>query len=383
MQKFKLTVRSVQDAKPGAKDVIIWDSEVKGFGLKVTPKGKRTFFLYYRTIDHTQRKPRIGDYPELKPEQARTIARDWLADVRKGNDPSGARRARRAAKGDDTIAELFESYKLHKGKEGLRSIDEVERIFRHDILPTLGKRRAEEVTSLDVSRLLDRIQTRSASVAWSVRRQFSAFYKWAIPRLPAGASNPVTNASRPPAIKARDRVLSDAELKLLWLALENEPQHWKIALRMLLLTGQRRDEVLSAGWDEFNLPDKSWTVPASRAKNGKANYVPLSPPVLKMLDELPTRSGPLFKGITATSKAAKRIRDAMPAAPEWRWHDLRRTIATGMQRLGVRLEVTEAVINHVSGSRGGIVGVYQRHDYAAEKRDALGSWALEVERIVS
>lgn len=382
MPKMKLTVRSVQDTKPAAKDVLIWDTELSGFGLKVTPKGKRSFFLFYRTSDHVQRKPRIGDFPELKPEQARSIAQGWLADVRKGLDPSGARKARRASRGDDTIADLFQDYKSYKDREGRRSLKEIERIFNHDILPVLGKRKADEVTSQEVTKMLDRISERSASVAWAARRQLSAFYKWAIPRLPAGASNPVTNASRPPAVKSRDRFLSDAELKLLWQALNKEPLHWQTALRMLILTGQRREEVLAADWSEFNLNEKTWTVPASHAKNGKEHIVPIAPSVIKLLEGLPTRSGPLFNHVSATSKAAKRIRSEMPGVPAWRWHDLRRTIATGMQRIGVRLEVTEAALNHISGSRSGIVGVYQRHDYLKEKRAALLKWANEVDRIV-
>jgi integrase len=152
----------------------------------------------------------------------------------------------------------------------------------------------------------------------------------------------------------------------------------------MIFTGQRREEVLAADWSEFDLSARSWTIPADRAKNGKAHLVPLSSPVLKLLESLPTRTGRLFPtGTTATSKAAARIREAMPGVPDWRWHDIRRTVATGMQKIGVRLEVTEAVLNHTSGSRAGIVGVYQRHDWAKEKTAALGKWAREVSKIVA
>ena len=295
-------------------------------------------------------------------------------------------RARRSgpSRGEGTLKELFDAYKAHKRADGRRSIDEIERIFDHDILPELGRRKPEEISTHEVSKLLDKIAVRSPSVAWAVRRQLSAFYSWAIPRLPHGATNPVTNASRPPKVKARDRVLSDDELKLLWNIVENEREPWRTAVKLLILTGQRREEVLSADWKEFDLQKKVWTVPAGRAKNGKAHLVPLSPAVVALLKQLPKRTGRLFpKGTGIVSRAAKRIRDAMGDVPPWTWHDLRRTVATGLQRLDVRLEVTEAILNHVSGSRAGIVGVYQRHDWAEEKREALHKWAAHVARLVN
>lgn len=382
--KKRLTIRTVSDVQPGPKDIIVWDTELTGFGLKVTPKGKRTFFLHYRNSVSVQRKPSIGTFPELKPDQARDIARDWLGIVRKGGDPSATRREKRAERGQGRISDFLPLYLAHKVKQGRKSAGEIERIFNHDILPVLGSKRAEEVTTQDVTRLLDAVEERSASVAAAVRRQLSAFYKWALPRLSSGSINPVSNASRPPSPKTRDRVLSDKEVKMLWSALEFEPLHWQTGLRLMLLTGQRRQEVLGAHWDEFDLKSKAWTVPASRTKNGKAHLVPLSEPVLALLKNLPTRSGLIFPaGTSATSKAAARIRKAMAGTPNWRWHDLRRTVATGMQRIGVRLEVTEAILNHSSGSRGGIVGVYQRHDWAKEKAAALNKWAREVSKITS
>lgn len=384
MASKKLTVRSVSEVQPSSKDTILWDTELKGFGLKVTPRGRRTFFLFYRNSDHVQRKPRIGNFPELRPEQARDIARQMLARVRRGEDPSSEKRAKRANRGDDKVSDFLPAYLAYKTKEGRKSIREIERIFNHDILPALGHKKAEEVTSREVTRLLDAIEMRSASVAWAVRRQLSAFYKWALPRLPEGTKNPVSQASRPPSMKPRERVLTEQEVKKLWLALETEPLHWQSAIRLLILTGQRREEVLGAKWEEFDLKSKSWTIPSVRSKNGKDHVVPLSDPVMKILEDLPIRTGRIFpSGTGSASKAAARIRKAMPGVPDWRWHDLRRTVATGMQRLGVRLEVTEAILNHSSGSRAGIVGVYQRHDWAKEKAVALRKWAREVDTITS
>lgn len=383
MPKVKLTVRSVEAAQPQSKDLILQDAELANFGLKVTPKGKKSFFVYYRTADHVQRRPTIGHYPALRPEQARRIAQDMFAEVRKGLDPSAERQAKRRNKGDGTVAELFTQYIAYKRRHDLKSISQVERIFQHDILPTLGKKKAEAVKAQEITRLLDKVEARSVASALAARRQLSAFYKWAMSRLPDGASNPVVNASRPPSLRSRDRVLDGAELRELWRVLEAEKEPWRTALKLMILTGQRRTEVLAADWSEFDLGQQVWTIPRDRAKSGKAHIVPLSQPVVDLLQGISHRSGPLFpKGTGPVGRVAKRIRESMAGVPHWRWHDLRRTVATGMQRLGVKLEVTEAVLGHTSGSRGGIVQIYQRHDYAAEKRAALNMWAEEVHRTV-
>jgi integrase len=363
--------------------VIIWD-ELTGFGLKVTPKGKKTFILQYRTLDHVERKLKIADYPATKPEQAREIAQDILTDVRRGRDPSRERKAKRASRGEGTLKDWFDGFKKHKKADGRRSIREIERIFEHDILPEFGKRKPEEITTQEVSKFLDKIAERSPSVAWAVRRQLSSFYSWAIPKLPAGAFNPVTNASKPPKVDPRDRHLADDELKSLWDVLENEREPWRTAVRLLILTGQRVQEVLAADWTELDLVKKVWTIPAARAKNRQAHVVPLSPAVLKLLKALPTRKGPLFPtGTGVVSRAAKRIREGMGDVEEFRWHDIRRTVATGLQGLGVRWEVTEAVLNHISGSRAGIAGIYQQHNWAEDKREALDKWAAHVGRITA
>ena len=165
----KLTINAVNAVKPGPQDIIVRDDEVTGFFLKVTPTGKKTFFLYYRTLDHVQRKPKLGEFPVMKPEQARSLAKEMLNAVRLGGDPSAARKARRANRGDDTVASHFDDYL--KAVSKLRSVREIERLFKRDILPVLGKRRAEEVTRGEVTRLLDGIETRSRSVALAVRRR--------------------------------------------------------------------------------------------------------------------------------------------------------------------------------------------------------------------
>jgi integrase len=205
-----------------------------------------------------------------------------------------------------------------------------------------------------------------------------AAYGWAT-RRGSLSSNPFLNLPVAPT-ERRERVLSDDELGAIWRATDGAGPFNGI-VRLLLLTGQRREEVAGMTWAELSDDLSTWTIPASRAKNGATHIVPLSAPVQELLRSLPQFGDLVFGPFNNWSKA-KAAMDARSGVTNWRLHDLRRTAATGLQRLGVRLEVTEQVLNHVSGSRAGIVGVYQRHDFAAEKRAALEAWGNHVLAVV-
>lgn len=263
------------------------------------------------------------------------------------------------------------------------------------------------MTRGDVTRFIDGIAERAPVMARNVHAQLSSFYTWALPRLDRLPANPCRDAGRPAKPKARDRVLAEPELRALWKVAEAQAEPWRSSLKLLILTGQRREEVFDADRAEFDFDAALWTVPAAKAKNGAAHLVPLSRAALSVLTAIPEQpvclpdrpdlsvapklfpaAGNPLNGPGGISKAVERVRVALVAelkgdVPHWSLHDIRRTVATGMQRLGIRLEVTEAVLNHVSGSRAGIVGVYQRHDFFVEKKHALESWAAEVERIVA
>jgi integrase len=231
-------------------------------------------------------------------------------------------------------------------------------------------------------------------MARAVAAQLSAFFSWAIPRLSFLADNPCRLAARPPKPRPRSRILSEQELSDLWCVLGQEAPLWNNAIKLILLTGQRRGEVFDADWNEFDLNRHLWTIPASRSKNGREHRVPLSAPAIEIIQGIPKgASAKLFparghpnRGASGFSKAMKRINKSVHAITNreanFTLHDLRRTVATGLQRLGVKLEVTEAVLNHVSGSRDGIVGIYQRYQFEDEKRIALDRWAIELAAIV-
>ena len=216
---------------------------------------------------------------------------------------------------------------------------------------------------------------------------------------------------RPAAPKARERVLADRELAVVWKAADTLGDPFAPFFRLLILTGQRRSEVAGIMWGELDRATATWTIPTSRAKNGVAHIVPLAPDALAELDRLALALQTKAKDnepdakrwpkggfvltttgrtpISGMTKAKKALDEAAAKAggndklPAWRIHDLRRTMATGFQRLGARYEVTEAILNHVSGAKGGVAGIYQRYDWREEKRSALEAWARHVAEIIA
>jgi integrase len=228
--------------------------------------------------------------------------------------------------------------------------------------------------------------------------------KWAIGRGIIERS-PCDGVTPPSPENKRERVLADIEIKRVWESAEALGQPFGPIVKLLLLTGARRDEVAGMRWSEVNLEARTWTIASERSKNDRTHVIPLSDTAMVILESLP-RIGRVdfvfsttghtavsgFSRMKATidgliserlSEEAEARGDVPDAMTDWILHDLRRTLATNLQKLGVRLEVTEAVLNHVSGSRAGVVGVYQRHDWATEKRQALDAWARRLETIIS
>ena len=244
------------------------------------------------------------------------------------------------------------------------------------------------ITRADVSNALDRIPEEHIGNRRNVFAVARRFFKWSVSRGDITAS-PMLGMEVPPAVKARDRWLADDELRRIWHAAPGCHPSFSRIVRLLMVTGQRREEVSSLDWKELDREESLWTLPAERAKNGEPNSIPLNELAVAVFNDIaggadwpkkgrvfPTSSGAAF---TAFAKGKLKI-DKLVAADggeelaPWRLHDLRRTLATGFQRLGVRFEVTEAVLNHVSGARAGVAGIYQRHDWKPEKVAAMKAW---------
>lgn len=393
-----ITDAKLKGMKPPATGrVELSDTVVPGLRVRMGTSGAQTFIVRKR-IGEKVRNITVGRYgPRFGLADARKKARTILSDIEAGGDPTATLATpRRAGKGAQTIRNLLPDYLA--AKDDRRSVGEMKRVLEGYVLADLGDRMADAVTRADVTRLIDKIATTAPVQARAVHAQLSAFYTWAMPRLDRLPANPCRDAGRPDKPKSRDRVLSDDELRALWLVADDEPLPWGQGLKLLILTGQRRDEVFSADRREFDIKGAVWTIPGERAKNGQAHRVPLSQMVLDVLTAVPAVEGSkkLFaargnaeNGPSGFSKAQKRFRETLAkkldpeTVPDWTLHDIRRTVATGLQKLGIRVEVTEAVLNHLSGSRAGIVGVYQRHDFDAEKRHALDAWAAMVAQIVA
>jgi integrase len=240
-----------------------------------------------------------------------------------------------------------------------------------------------------VVRALDDVKAGSGPIAANRARAYGrSCFGW-LSRRGAIEINAFDNIPPPAQERSRDRVLSDAELGAVWRSADRLNLMWRAILHLLVLTGQRRGEVAGLRWDELDLAAATWSLPAARTKNARAHTVPLAPAAVQIIKQIPRFAGcplVLSNGRGAPPSGFGRVKlrldeliaNDLTTASDWTLHDLRRTVATGLQRLGTRLEVTEAVLNHVSGSRAGIVGIYQRHHWEKEKRDALDAWAGHV-----
>ena len=397
---------------PATGQIEIADGIIAGLRLRMGASGTKTYILRKR-VQGKWLNVTIGRHgPSFTLANARRKARDLLVDVEQGKSIArkpGAKR--KGSKGVGTVAELYKIYLSQQIEGKKRSAKEFDRVFRIYIEPELGDRLADSITRSDVSRFVEKIAfergKETLTMARIVYRHLSTFYSWALTRLEHLPANPCRDAWHPKPSEPRDRVLSDRELAALWEAAFEEGHPFGHVVQMLILTAQRRGEVLDATCDEFDLKGKVWTIPGDRAKNGKANVVPLSSQALAVVTEIFMTAGIapdeahkqsqllLASKVTDTnsvsglSKAWKRIRKSVDEklgyeAGHFTPHDIRRTVATGLQRLGIPLVVSEAVLNHQSGSAmAGVAGVYHRHQYTNEKREALALWGMEVLRISS
>ena len=389
---MRLTERNIETlaCPAGRRDKMVFDDKQAGLGVRVTASGRKSFLAQY-TLAGTKRRIALGSCAAISLAHARDAARAIMGDVAKGRDPAlerkrAAAEARRTEAHEaltfDALLEQWAALRLAHRRRSYAA--EAIRALRFAFAKQLSLP-AADLDRPSVVRVLDGL-AKSGKIAMACRTAAygRTCYQWAVKR-GALEANPFMNVPLSPVAK-RDRVLSDAELAAIWKA-ANGPGSFDAIVRMLILTGQRRGEVAGMAWDELDDDLSAWTIPASRAKNGAAHVVPLSLQAQEFLRATPRQEGsrfvfPGFRGPFNGFGKAKAALDARSGVAAWRLHDLRRTVATGLQRLAVRLEVTEAVLNHVSGSRAGIVGVYQRYDYADEKRAALAAWGERVVAIV-
>ncbi|MCG5240847.1 tyrosine-type recombinase/integrase [Azospirillum doebereinerae] len=413
----KITKRLVDATKPGEKDLFVWDTEVKGFGLKVTPAGGKIYILQYRIEGGRTTAPKrftIGKHGSpWTADQARDEAIRLLGQVKEKKDPQALKAAERdAAKNAQSFADIADLFIEKYAKPKNRSWAQSKGILDRHVIPTWGKRPIQDITRSDVRTLLNKLVDGSTPIVANrtlatVRKAFN----WAMEQDYVQA-NPCSRMKLPAPEQDRDRVLSDAEVRDIWLAADKIGHPYGPFVQLLILTAQRREEVAGMRWSELDLDAKLWTIPRERAKNKKAHEVPLSDTAVKILKFMPrfeVAEGQLSDFVcTLSGKApisgfskAKALLDAMALqvrmkaaaeqnedlaqvkAPEdWRFHDVRRTVTTGLARIGVAPQVADKILNHVSGTIRGVAATYNRFEYIDERRAALDAWARKVDQLV-
>lgn len=369
---------------------------VPGLSIRVTPTGRKTWTFRYRTHLGKQRRITLGQFGNktgVSLKEARDRARGILADVSKGEDPAKEKQdARKSEQARDirTFEDLWLSYREGQGK-AKRSAEYENELWTKKVNPTLGALDINELSKARINRLIRSIgdggngRPTTANRTHALMRQILN-HGVALDYLTA---SPMAGLKMPYAENPRDKFLTDKEVATFWREIDgvsNLSPPVKIALKLSLLTGQRRAEVAHMTQQELNLPEKMWSLPKERTKNKRPHDVPLSDLAIELIQEAIAHAGYsdyIFPSATnkakpisekALTRAWSRARKQLEL-DDIRLHDFRRTCATGLQKLGVRLEVTEAILNHKSGSVSGIVAVYQRHDWKDEKREALDAWA--------
>jgi integrase len=385
-----LTQRGIDAAKPKAtKRYGIRDGLVPGLQLIVHPSGQKTYALFTR-INGKLINLKIGNAAALTLAQAREEARSKLAQTARGEDPR-ALKQEAIQSAAETVGVVGRRFIERHLKVHTRTWRATERLLEREVFPRWQGRPIDSISKQDVAALLDSVMDRGSLtqanrvLAWTRR-----LFNWSIERGLIETS-PCDRLKRPAPEVKRDRVLDDRELALIWRATIALDFPYPPLIKLLILTAQRRGEVAEMTWSELDPELTLWTLPAERSKNGTIHQIPIAPAVRAILGGLPRIAGEAGYVFTTTGRTppsdfsnAKRDLDnaitalnGAPIAP-WRLHDLRRTAATAMARLGVQLPTVEKILNHVSGSFGGVQGIYQRHDFAAEKREALTRWADHV-----
>jgi integrase len=377
--KRNLTAASVMRLKaPPGGQVDYFDKGYPGLAVRVGGGGRRTFVYFYRLNGKLQRMS-LGTFPALELKGAREAWRIARADVDAGRDPSNPRPVR----GFTDFAGVLQDW-LHRDQEKNKSHDAIKRLIDKDVTPLWGNRQISSITRRDVRDIMEAVADRGSPItARRLHSHLHRLFRWAVDQEKGGIqSNPAAGIIKPGEETKRDRVLTDKELAAVWKAAEHVGWPFGSAIKLLILTGARRAEIGELRWSEIHT--NTIALAGDRTKNGEAHDIALSKVAISVVKSLPNVAGSEYifttnakTPVSGWSKAKSEIDKLAKIAP-WRIHDLRRTVATGLQKLGTNLQVIEAVLGHVSGSRAGVVGVYQRHSFDAEKRTALETWGKHV-----
>lgn len=389
MEFTKETIASL--ALPAGKtDLIQFDDDLPGFGIRVRAGGKRVWIVQYRAGGRQCRET-LGDVRRIDLKAARGAAKKRFAEVMLGGDPQKDK-AEAKARAAVTVGPLVDRYlKLKKPLVRLNTYIADSRYLAGYWKPLHGLAVDKVDRRRVAARLSEILSEHGTPAAARARQSLSGFFAWLIGEGIADA-NPVTGTNNPGQdLRARDRVLTDAELRAIWQACVDDD--FGRIIRLLMLTAARRDEIGGLHWSEIDLDRGMLNIPGTRTKNHHPLQLTLPPAALSIIEAVPRRGGrdlmfgggdgPFSAWSYSTLTIGARIAE-MQSKPiaAWRIHDIRRTVATGMGELGIQPHIIEAVINHRSGHKAGVAGIYNRATYEPEIKRALALWAEHLRAIV-
>lgn len=413
MPTANLTDRKVASLKPDNSLTEWWDEKTPCFGIRVSPKGKKTWFVMYRFAG-MRRRFRIGRYPEVTLEKARKKARNILSEVSEGKDPVQHKKAAEALKKRErleakTFAQLSEQYIEEYARLNKKSWSEDERIIKKLLKPEFGTLNVKEIERSHVRSYLRSMAVKTPVQANRTQALLRKIINWAIDEeIISLAGNPAAGITSPGGTeKPKERNLNDDEIKAVWRELAKDSTAPKRALQLLLLTGQRPGEVVGLPWVELNLKDALWMLPSSRAKNRNSNLVPLNSLAMRIIErqreavEIQSNKrqkrglsaitsdyvfpcGHVTKKTPMTVYALDQLTQNLYHKldiPRFTPHDLRRTCST---KLGEMLYPTYLIKRITNHKPTGITDrVYNKYEYFKEKREALDAWGIQLLKIVS
>ncbi len=390
---MKFTDACIKALKQKSERYEVWETNGKGFGLRVSPTGRKSWLFMYR-FDTISRRMTLGTYPGLTLSEAHTAHAKAKEKLEKGIDPGALHVQGKAEhRGAPTVKQLADEY-IQKRSKTKKAWEEEKRILDKDVVPKWKNRKAKDIKRRDVLLLLDKIVERGSPImANRTLGVLQRMFKFGIGRDILEA-NPCSVIERPGEERQRDRVLSAGEIKKFWFGLEKceMAKGTKLALQFLLISLQRKGEVAQAEWKEFDLKSGWWTIPKGKTKNGLPHRVYLSPTALSLLKEIKELSGdsiyllpsPRGKGIKpitsrSLSQALLRNQDKF-GIDHFVPHDLRRTASSHMTGNGIPRSVVQKVLNHVET---GVTAIYDRYSYDKEKKSAMTKWDRRLQVILS
>jgi integrase len=387
MPSLKLTKPVIDDLRPKGSDQVYWDKTLSGFGLKVTPAGRKVFIVMYRTTDSQRRlrKYTLGPYGVMTLPMARAAAQKIMLARLGGEDPAAEKQSKRKRPAGLSIGEIIKQYKAEY-LEPRQVGRETSRVLERIVLAQWTGRQITEITRKDIRECIEDIIRRGAvAMAGRAFKVIRALFNWCVGRGLLETS-PCAGLTPPPSGRPRDRVLSDDELGRVLRAAMTMPDPYGPIVMLLAMTGQRRSEVAHMRWEELALEKGIWTIPGRRTKTRRTHVIHLTPQMLALLPDREDLQPLVFPSVNGKPyryfSAIKRRHDAASGVMDWVLHDLRRTVATGMAGLGVAPHVADKILNHQGGAISGIAAVYQRFEFLAERQSALEIWSQHIDAML-